>query len=193
MNEVISHLLNPKHLVPRSELIGRSSVVPSASGIYAWYFSEPPSQEINLGKCWRWQDKWLLYIGISPSEPPKNGARASKNTLRKRINGHMNGNAYGSTLRLSLGCLLSETLNIKLQYRGESKSMTFADGEAILSEWLDKNAFVTWVEHDEPWVIEREAIDKLYLPLNLDMNKQHPFHPILTQSRKNARNKAKYQ
>lgn len=150
MNEVISRLLKPEHLVPRSELIGRSSIVPSAPGIYAWYFSEPPSLEINLDECWRWENKWLLYVGISPSEPPKNEAKPSKNTLRKRINGHMNGNAYGSTLRLSLGCLLSKTLDIELQRIGSSNRMTFANGESVLSEWLDKNAFVTWVEHDEP-------------------------------------------
>jgi len=68
--------------------------------------------------------------------------------------------------------------------------MTFADGESVLSDWLDENAFVTWVVHDKPWVVECEAIPELYLPLNLDMNKSHPFHSVLSRVRKVARKTA---
>jgi hypothetical protein len=187
MKDVINKILRPKQLFPRSQLIGRTSIVPSLPGIYAWYFAEPPSFEINLDKCWHWQGKSLLYVGISPSEPPKNGKRSSKNNLRKRIRGHMSGNASGSTLRMSLGCLLAEQLGIELRFVGQSKRLTFGENEPVLSEWLNKNAYATWITHDKPWVVEREAIPKLYLPLNLSMNQSHPFHPMLSAVRKNAR------
>ena len=43
----------------------------------------------------------ILYIGIAPSR------LTSKSNIRKRIFNHFRGTAYGSTLRLSLGVLLS--------------------------------------------------------------------------------------
>lgn len=191
MNEAITQLLYPKRLIPRSELIGRSSIVPAAPGIYAWYFSQSPSAEIQLDSCWQWQNRYLLYVGISPSEPPKNGAPTSKNNLRKRIRSHMAGNASGSTLRLSLGCLLSDSLGIELRRIGRTGRFSFADQESVLSSWLEDHAFVTWVEHSEPWVVEREAVYSLYLPLNLDMNQHHPFYPTLSGSRRDARERAR--
>jgi hypothetical protein len=125
MNNIVKQLLQPNHLVPRKELIGRSSIVPSSPGIYAWYFLKSPSNEIDLDSCWQWQDKYLLYVGISPIEPPKNGAAPSKNNLRKRIRSHMSGNASSSALRMSVGCLLSNELRIQLRRIGKTERMYF--------------------------------------------------------------------
>lgn len=49
----------------------------------------------------------LLYVGISPKAPPSNGGAPSRSTLRKRLQTHYRGNAEGSTLRKTLGCLLA--------------------------------------------------------------------------------------
>ena len=191
MNDIAHQLLHADRLVPRSELVGRSSIVPGAPGIYAWYFSQSPSDEIHLDACWQWQRKFLLYVGISPSKPPKSGSVPSKSNLRKRIRTHMAGNASASTLRLSLGCLLSRKLDIALRRVGQTERLHFADDESALSSWLEQHAFVTWVEHAEPWVVEREIVPSLYLPLNLDMNQHHPFHPTLSGARKQAREGAR--
>jgi hypothetical protein len=68
---------------------------------------------ISLPRC-RWLDasdggrRRLLYVGISPS-------RAGRHeTLRSRIRYHFRGNAEGSTLRLTLGCLLEPILGTRL-------------------------------------------------------------------------------
>lgn len=103
----------------------------------------------------------------------------------------MRGNAYGSTLRLSVGCLVGASLGFRLRRVGSGTRMTFSDGELVLSGWLEKNVSVTWVPHAEPWVVESEAISSLYLPLNLDQNSGHPFHPKLSAARKAARELAK--
>lgn len=84
----------------------------------------------------------LLYVGIAPKAPPMNGRPSSKQTLRGRIRYHMNGNAESSTLRLTLGCLLSSQLGIDLRRVGSGTRMTFADDEARLNDWLAENAFV---------------------------------------------------
>ncbi len=99
----------------------------------------------------------------------------------------MNGDAEGSTLRLSLGCLLSERLGIQLRRVGSGKRMTFSEGESKLNDWLDQNAFVAWVVHPRPWLLEEELIASISLPLNLDGNGRHPFAEVLAAKRRRAK------
>ena len=103
----------------------------------------------------------------------------------------MRGNSYGSTLRLTLGCLLSDSLGIELRRVGSGTRLTFADDEARLSVWLAAHALVAWVEHSKPWTPEPDLIRSVSLPLNLEHNREHPFHPVLTQIRADAREKAR--
>lgn len=79
------------------------------------FFFDQWSDGIDLGSCWQWQGKYLLYVGISPIEPPKNGAAPSKNNLRKRI-----------------------------RRIGRTERKYFGEDESVLSTWLEQNAFVTW-------------------------------------------------
>src|SRR5262249_21321413 len=144
------------------------------AGVYAWYFKEVPPG-VPIAGCVRHADLTLLYAGIAPKEPPRSGRRPSAQTLWHRLRYHMRGNAYGSTLRLTLGCLLAEQLGIKLQRVGSGQRLTFASGEAVLSEWMGRNAFVCWVTTREPWLVESEFIESVDLPLNLDQNTRHPF------------------
>lgn len=190
MQAEISRLINPERTYTRDEVLAKPSAVPAESGVYAWFFKEPPSHAIDLSQCHKWRGLHLLYVGISPSKPNKVDGKKSKNNLRKRIRGHMRGNASNSTLRLSLGCLLSETLNIQLRRVGLTERKHFAKDEQSLSDWMARNAFVAWLEHPEPWLVEHAAIEKLYLPLNLAMNKQHLFHPFLSAARKAEKTKA---
>ena len=45
-------------------------------------------------------------------------AAPSRQTLRSRLRDHVAGNAFSSTLRLTLGCLLADRLGITLQQVG---------------------------------------------------------------------------
>jgi hypothetical protein len=82
----------------------------------------------------------LLYVGISPKAPAANGRTPSRQNLRTRLRYHMRGNAEGSTLRLTLGCLLADELGLHLRRVGSGKRFTFCDGEKRLSDWLVENA-----------------------------------------------------
>jgi hypothetical protein len=42
----------------------------------------------------------------------------------------------------------------------------------------------------EPWLLEDELIAKLSLPLNLHGNARHPFHPVLSAMRREAKERA---
>jgi hypothetical protein len=168
------------------EVLKRPSPVPKLPGVYAWYFDEvPPS--VPIEDCHAVQGHTLLYVGIAPKAPPTNGRKPSTTNLHQRINYHFKGNAYGSTLRLTLGCLLSERLGICLQRVGSGKTRTFTNpGEQRLDAWMTDHARVVWVATEQPWNLEEELIGDLSLPLNLAGNRRHPFSATLSAIRSRA-------
>lgn len=131
----------------------------------------------------------MLYVGIAPKKPYADGRR-SQTTLHQRVRYHYTGNAEGSTLRLTLGCLLTAELGIELRRVGSGKRRTFSAGEQLLSDWMSDNAFVCWTAHPEPWTLEQELIAGYDLPLNLDQNKRNVFHPELSAARRAAKERA---
>jgi len=157
--------------------------------VYAWYFRSsllgiPTDGCVTLG------DSALLYVGISPSAPPQNGKLPSKQNLFQRIRYHYRGNAEGSTLRLTLGCLLSTQLDIELRRVGSGNRLTFGVGEQHLSEWMGENAYVVWMECAEPWTLEEQLISTLCLPLNLRHNSRSPYYSTLAELRSEAKARA---
>jgi len=189
MEQIINKLIHPQKVYSRIEVLPRDSPVPRSPGVYAWFFKEIPPK-VPIDNCVEFNGLYLLYVGISPKKPQRMG-KPSKQNLRTRIKNHYRGNAEGSTLRLSLGCLLSEKLGIELRRVGSGKRMTFSEGEDILSDWMDENAFVTWIVHDKPWRIEDQAIRRISLPLNLRDNESHPFHRSLTSIRRSLKRSAR--
>jgi hypothetical protein len=185
-HDVVDGLVRPARLWSRAEVLARPSPVPSRPGVYGWYFRELP-WPIDTGQCVTWGGCTLLYGGIAPKAPPANGRPASRQSLRHRIRYHYTGNAAGSTVRLTLGCLLAERLGIQLRRVGSGRRLTFAAGEGKLSAWMADNAYVTWVETERLWLAEQQLIASMSLPLNLDQNRHHAFHQQLTQVRADAR------
>ncbi len=178
-------IIEPGKYWSRTEILESPSPVPKKSGIYGWYFREIPPT-VPIENCIRHENFTLLYVDIAPRQ----GYKPTNQNLARRIRSHMRGNAYGSTLRLSLGCLLSQKLGITLQRVGSGDRLTFGNGEEILSNWMSENAYVTWLVRDEPWLFEDQLIKMLSLPLNLKGNESHPFHPILTKFRSECRHEA---
>ncbi|MBM2623280.1 hypothetical protein JIG36_48065 [Actinoplanes sp. LDG1-06] len=178
-------LLRPERLFTAAEVRERDCPIPKAAGVYAWYFDAPPVP-VPVGGC-HVVDGWtLLYVGISPKSD------ASRQTIRSRIRYHYRGNAYGSTLRLTLGCLLADEIGIGLRRVGSGTRLTFgADGEARLSAWMAEHARVVWVVTGEPWLLEERLIREQTLPLNLDQNRHSPFHQQLSALRAEQRARAR--
>jgi hypothetical protein len=166
----------------RDEVLSRPSAVPAASGVYGWWFRALPAL-IDTTECRKHDGLALLYVGISPRRPPASGQAASRQNVRHRLRMHYAGNAEGSTLRKTLGCLLAGQLGIRLRRVGSGHRKTFADGEQLLSAWMSENAFVSWVIRERPRELEHDLIAAVDLPLNLEGNIGHRFHPELTQAR----------
>jgi hypothetical protein len=190
MERVLAQLLHPDRLFNGRDVLERPCPLPSAPGVYAWYFREIPTLVPTAG-CHRIDDLTLLYVGISPGRTPRAEALSRPPTVRKRVRYHLRGNAEGSTLRLSLGCLLQQLIGIELRRVGSGKRLTFGPGERLLSQWMAQNACVAYTIVPEPWTVEHQLISKLSLPLNIDQNAQHPFSARLSMLRSEARLRAR--
>ena len=183
LDAVAAAFVNPAQLYSRQEALARRSPVPAAAGVYGWWFRRLPPL-VDAGACARHDGFTLLYVGLSPSRPPRNGRPASRQSLRSRLRTRYAGNAEGSTLRKTLGCLLAGELGLQLRRVGSGNRKTFVDGEQALTAWMAENAFVSWTARGQPWELEDQLIRSLDLPLNLDGNSRHQFHPILSQIRR---------
>lgn len=177
----------PDHLWSRDEVLSSACPVPPVSGLYFWWFRRVP-EIIPQENCVTFRGMTLLYIGISPD---KRGKPNSKANLKTRVKAHYSGNAEGSTLRKTLGVILSSESHYPLRRVGSGKRLTFTHtGEQWLDNWMQNNAFVSWVENDMPWLEEERLLHTLSLPLNLQGN-SHPFKATLSAMRTRATRQAK--
>lgn len=175
----------------RDEVFAKPSPVPKSPGVYGWWFAQIPGP-IDVAGCQRHNGLTLLYTGISPSRPPTNGKPPSRQNIYQRIRYHYNGNAELSTLRKTLGILLSSDLGIELRRVGSGNRRTFGpSGEPALSFWMAENAFVSWIEQDDPWLLEDELISNLDVPLNLRGNAHNRFYLELKRLRAAAEQRAR--
>lgn len=176
-------------LLTREQVLGRECPIPTVSGVYGFWFDAMPPGVPTEG-CEQ-RDGWVLtYVGISPGRPPRNGKPPSSQTVKSRVRYHFRGNAEGSTLRFSLGVVLAEQLGIELRRVGSGRRMTFAAGEAALSDWMHQHARVSIEPISEPWVLEAQLLSSLSLPLNLDGN-DHPYRATLSAARSAAKQRAR--
>ena len=169
-------LLEPTHLYSRSQVLSKPCPVPAEGGLCAWYFKKIPSVTPTDG-CLVKDDLTLLYVGISQN-------------IRERVPFHFRGNAEGSTLRRTLGILLTKESGFPLRRVGNGKSMTFTHpGESWLNNWMEQNAFVCWMTHEKPREVKAEIINSVSPPLNIEGNKNR-FSNRLSKMRQAAIDKA---
>ena len=184
---VIASLLRPDRLWSAAEIVNGFAHVPKAAGVYAWYFDEVPPGVPTSGCHTSPDGQVLLYVGIAP-KAVKATARPSTRTLRERLRDHLMGNAEGSTLRLTLGCLLADDLGIRLRRVGSGKRHTFTNpGEIVLDRWLAAHAHIAFAAVEQPWKTEAWLLSRLSLPLNLSGNAAHSFATELSKLRGAAR------
>lgn len=172
----------PKKIYSRTEVMSRPTPVPAVNGVYFWWFKEIPPGAPTKG-CITAEGYTLLYVGISPD---KRGKPNSRSNLRKRLKTHYSGNAAGSTLRRTLGVLLSGVSCFPLRRVGSGSRMTFTHpGEQWLDLWMEQNAKVHWIPIAAPWVVKDKLIASIPLPLNIQGN-AHSFKPTLSGMRTQA-------
>lgn len=129
-----------------------------------------------------------MYVGIAPKRPSTNG-KESASRLRSRLTAHSIKDASRSTLRLTLGVLLAEELNLLLGIH-KGRLNWGVDGEARLTRWINTNARVAWAENQTPWVVEDELLADASLALNID-GRTNAFSQELKVRRDAARSAAR--
>jgi len=172
----------PEKTYSRTEVMSKPTPVPAVNGVYFWWFKEIPPGVPTEG-CITADGFTLLYVGISPD---KRGKPNSRSNLRQRIRTHYSGNAAGSTLRRTLGVLLSGKSSFPLRRVGSGSRMTFTHpGEQWLDAWMEENARVHWIPVETPWEVEDRLIATIPLPLNIQGN-GHCFKIMLSGMRTQA-------
>lgn len=138
---------------------------PASPGVYGWWMRKGA---LNVPDApYQEQDgHQLLYVGISPRKPSAAG-RVSKSTLRERLVTHATKDASRSTLRRTLGVLLTDELGLNLGVHN-GREHYGPQGEALISRWLIENARIAWAVDPRPWVAEDELLEDATLALNLD-------------------------
>jgi len=93
-----------------------------------------------------------------------------------------------STLRLTLWALLAPRERLPAASGKSGQRMTFTHlGEQWLDAWLERNAFVCWTEHPEPWLLEHELLATYSLPLNIQDNRHHHYCTTFSAIRQEAK------
>jgi hypothetical protein len=113
----------------------------------------------------------LMYIG------------ASLDPLRRRVLAHLTGNTKGSTLRMTVGMILSTDLNLEPIGNRRHAYYDFGEGEYRLTEWLLTHTRVAFIESDDPFGLEWSILQQVPLPLNISHRKRHGFSKYLLAMR----------
>jgi hypothetical protein len=176
----------PTSLVSRAESLRRPATVPTSNGVCFWYLRDVPAAVPTYG-CPTLNGCTLLYLALAPDRSGRSGG-----SLLSCIARNYRANVEGSSLRKTLGILLEEQSGFPLLRAGSGQRTTLTNaGERWLDDWMEKNVFVGWTEHLEPWLIEYELLLKLPCPLNISHNGHHPFTSVLRRMRFHALERAR--
>lgn len=171
-------LCSPAALYSPSEVLD-SIAERKMNGIYTWWFRNLPEYVPTTGNVVGGFN--LMYLGIGPARP------TSKQHLYGRLKNHLSPDSTKSTLRRSLGSLLSKPLSLRFVVSrvsaGNKLHFGLGEGEMRLSDWMTQNARIGWLEYRCPWDLEKRLIYSLNLPLNIEHNSHHPFYPTLRDLR----------
>lgn len=151
-----ARILNPAALIDAAD----AASAPKVPGIYGWWFRRG-SLPVPAGPYQSFDDHQLLYVGISPRRA------ASSGTIRARLRQHVASDASRSTLRRTLGVLLTDRLELTLGVHG-TRAHYGSVGEARISSWMQENAKFAWAEDPTPWLAEEELLATAVLALNID-------------------------
>ena len=189
LNDVHASLLHPAKLIPAGDIRGKGkgTIIPDAPGIYGWWFTGAISG-VPLEGTLEQEGYRLLYIGIAPRKPSKNGSE-SKSTLRKRIaRNHLGSRIGSSTLRRSLACLLEREMGFNISRAVKGKLVMPRQQEVELTNWIISRAALSFMIHAAPWDVEDSliALGTPRLPLNIE-GSNHEFAPQLSILRRKRR------
>lgn len=165
-------------LTSSHQIASNPTLVPHEPGVYFVFFD---SGTCLLEQCGylEFDDTYpvsvdgydLLYVG------------ATMRDLRLRLMNHLTGNSRASSLRMTLGALLSEELHLEPVGDGTRTYFDFGDGERRLTDWIGAHTRVGFQACSNPFAIEKQLLKSIAAPLNITDRKRHAFSKYLMNLR----------
>lgn len=146
-------------VMPSHEAAAALEKIPEQAGVYMFLLSDRVTVPgANGAGPNRWSDGEIegdvLYVG------------ATTWSLRERIKSHFALRSESSSMRMSLGLLLAEQLNLQVRTIDTRRSFYF-EPEQALTGWLKEHTTTTFFVTDTPMDDERELVARGYGLLNI--------------------------
>lgn len=148
--------------------VDQVTLAPRGAGIYSWWSHH--AELLGIPGT-RHGASYLYYVGIA----------SDRSGLRRRLTTHATRRVRSSTLRLTLAALGAVDCSPRLDGRG--RVTLDRSSETELSAWIAQNLWPAWLELDDPHQVERDVIQTLAPPLNLDGNASHPSYAAVKAAR----------
>jgi hypothetical protein len=165
-------------LHPAQDVVSNAALGANTRGVYGIFFDRKAlllerSGYLEFDKTLPIEvdDHDLLYVG------------ASIDPLRRRVLAHLTGNSKASSLRMTLGAILTEELLLDPIAGANRGYYDFGFGEARLSQWIVSTTRIGFYPSDDPYDLERDILRCVPLPLNIDQRKRHRFSRYLLMLR----------
>jgi hypothetical protein len=166
-------------LRPSAEVVAERGSTLGAAGVYFVFFDALEGllhrsgyYHFNPDRPYSQEGYELLYVG------------ASVDPLSRRVLEHLNGNTKGSSLRMTVGALMSSELGLEPVTTPRRTYFDFgSDGEARLTDWMLAHTRVATAASAQPYADERELLTTIPLPFNISERRRHPFSKYLMAQR----------
>ncbi|MBN9470666.1 MAG: hypothetical protein J0J10_18020 [Bosea sp.] len=156
MERIGHELIEQRPMLSLDEIKRRRADIPMSPGVYAWFFDT--ALGFGTEPLFRREGRFLLYAGIG-------------DPLRQRLLNHCRNSSGSSTMRRSLGVLLTTELGLQARRYGVRQKLAFERAsELLLTDWLAAHARVVWVPFEQAGELERLLISHYRPPLCLDGN-----------------------
>lgn len=170
--------LNTLSPIPSSRLVVDAGLLPSEPGTYFVFFDSGQLLlersgylEFDQSYPFNLDGFDLLYVG------------ATADSLRLCAMQQVVGDSRSSSLRMTVGALVADDLNLDPVGDDSRTYFNFGDGERRLTEWLCAYTRVAVHVTDQPFVVEKMLLRSLTVPFNISDRKRHPYSKYLTNLR----------
>jgi len=163
---------------PSTSIVANPALVPEAPGVYL----------IGIQSAQRFLNKVGYYDFDNKPPIVMEGfelcyAGATSASLRNRILDHLRCGSEVSSFRQSVGALIAGDLGLDVVGAHNRASLHFGDTEQRLTSWLMEHTSVSFATNDNPFLLERDLLHSIALPLNISERKRHPFSRYLLSLR----------
>lgn len=154
---------------PASAIKKYPSLIPEESGVYAFVLDDPTALDAALERS------GLVLDSLCLGSRPIIYLGSSNDSIRRRVGCHLSDDTRRSTLRMSLGALMAEELQLEARAIPGRPYFCFEPAsEAVLSAWINRFVSVAVRPTASATIEERRMIVDRDPLLNINGRRQSP-------------------